>query len=400
MPHQSPQHTSSESSAGRRGRHPRRWRLQHADSLDALRRMDEASVDSVITDPPYGIGFQGMAWDGTAIRQAAKQDRQLRQRLGTPGRTAGGSAYGSPSSYAGSYDLTPAGMHAFETFTTRWTAECLRVLKPGGHIAIFGYPRTFHRLTSGVEAAGLEIRDVLMWLHGQGFPKSKNLRGDATGWGTTLKPAYEPILLARRPLDGGTAENHNRHGVGALHIDACRQQPEPDKASTDRARPRHVASSRGRWPANVLLSHAPGCAERRCDPGCPTRMLGERHRFFYTPKASRAEREAGCEQLARATIQTFQIGATNEQRCAEQPVANIHPTVKPLGIMRWLIRLTTPPGGLVLDPFTGSGSTGAAALIEGMRFHGIEREGAYLPIARARIRHWGGPAGGRRGGCR
>jgi site-specific DNA-methyltransferase (adenine-specific) len=149
-----------------------------------------------------------------------------------------------------------------------------------------------------------------------------------------------------------------------------------------------MASERGRWPANLLLSHGQTCTQTRCERDCPIKLLGEHHRFFYAAKAPRREREAGCEQLPRRTVQTYKIGAEQEKEARARPVANIHPTVKPIELMRWLVRLLNPPGGLVLDPFTGSGSTGAAVVLEGARFLGIEREHDYIPIARARIKHW------------
>jgi len=376
-------------------RRPWRWRIERADCLQALSKLDAESVDAVITDPPYGIGFNGMAWDGPAIRAAARADLAIREKLGTAGRDRGGSAYGSASSYAGCYDSSQAGLLAFQTFSARWAAECLRVLKPGGHMAVFGGPRTFHRLACGVEEAGFELRDVLMWIFGQGFPKSLNLTGVAKGWGTALKPAYEPILLARKPLCGTTVQNHAGHRTGALHIDACRIDPSNGKCPAEgRAHsPARAASQLRRWPANLALIHASSCTRQRCGRDCPAGLLGERQRFFYVAKASRAEREAGCEQLARRTVQTFKIGRENSERARANPVANIHPTVKPIELMRWLVRLLTPTGGLVLDPFAGSGSTGAAAILEGARFHGIEREAGYVPIARARIRHWARRAG-------
>lgn len=338
-------------------RKARRWRIDHADCFQALPKLEPESVDVIITDPPYGIGFNGMAWDGIAIQAATSTDSAL---------------------------------PAFQTFSKKWTTECLRVLKPGGHMAIFGGPRTFHRLACGVEEAGLELRDVLMWIFGQGFPKSLNLTDDAAGWGTALKPAYEPILLARKPLQGTTIQNHSRYRTGALHIDACRLGASNRKCPAEGRthNPARAASQQGRWPANLALIHTPTCTSKQCAEDCPAGLLGERQRFFYAARASRAEREAGCEQLARRTVQTFKIGRENNQRARENPVCNIHPTVKPLDLMRWLVRLLTPPDGLVLDPFTGSGSTGAAAILEGVRFHGIEQEDSYIPIARARISHW------------
>lgn len=367
--------------------HTRRWRIEHADCLKALPQLDAESVHAVITDPPYGINFNGMGWDGAAITALARSDLAAREKLGTPGRSRGGSAFGSPSSYAGAYDFTPRGMQAFQTFSARWTRECLRVLKPGAHLAAFASPRTAHRLACGLEEAGFEVRDVLMWLHGQGFPKSQPLPSHP-GWGTALKPAYEPIILARKPLAATTEQNLTRHRTGALHIDPCRiHEPEGRRPRRGPAHARS-ASPHGRWPANLCLSHGASCTERRCTPDCPISRLGHHARFFYCPKTSRRERDAGCQQLARRTIQTFQIGAHNEHKAEACPVANIHPTVKPIELMRWLVRLLTPPGGLVLDPFAGSGSTGAAAVLEGVRFHGIEREADYVPIARARLRYW------------
>jgi site-specific DNA-methyltransferase (adenine-specific) len=276
---------------------------------------------------------------------------------------------------------------AFQTFCAEWASECLRVLRPGGHLAAFGGTRTAHLLACGLEEAGFEIRDTLMWIQGQGFPSSPAL---PKGRGVRLKPAYEPILLARRPIDGTLDQNLARYGTGALNIDRCRIPDTTQQCPAEGRKHRrpYSASERGRWPANLLLSHARTCTRSRCERDCPIELLGERHRFFYAAKAPRREREAGCEQLPRRVVQTFKIGAKNEQLCNENPVANIHPTVKPIELMRWLVRLITPPKGLVLDPFTGSGSTGAATVLEGARFLGIEREGDYVPIARARIRYW------------
>jgi hypothetical protein len=173
-------------------------------------------------------------------------------------------------------------------------------------------------------------------------------------------------------------------------IDACRiARTQKDRTTEGRARGRRItASPHGRWPANLLLSHGASCAPEACEADCPIELLGPRHRFFFAAKAGRRERDAGCEKLPRRVVQTFKIGAHSEKMSDEHPVANIHPTVKPIELMRWLVRLLTPKGGLVLDPFTGSGSTGAAAVLEGSRFLGIERDASYVPIARARITHW------------
>jgi DNA modification methylase len=342
-------------------RTPRRWQLIHGDCLNALPKQDAASVDAVITDPPYGIGFNGMKWDNAKKLDPARPRGQYHSRT-SPGI-------------------------AFQTFCAEWASECLRVLKPGAHLAAFGGTRTAHLLACGLEEAGLEIRDTLMWIQGQGYPATRVLPG---GLGTGLKPAWEPIVLARRPLDGSIEHNLAEHGTGAMNIDACRiELTAQDCPGEGRTHGRRIAASeRGRWPANLLLSHGRSCTSSRCERDCPVRLLGERHRFFYTAKAPRRERDAGCKQLPRRVVQTFKIGTHNEQLCEGNPVANIHPTVKPIELMRWLVRLLTPPGGLILDPFAGSGSTGAAAVLEGARFLGIEREPEYVPIARARIGHW------------
>jgi site-specific DNA-methyltransferase (adenine-specific) len=337
------------------------WQIKHADCFKALPTLDAASVDVVITDPPYGINANNMRWDRPSTLDPTRAS----------GRRASSA---DPSS-------------AFPAFSAQWSAEALRVLKPGGHLAAFAAPRTFHLLARGLEEAGFEIRDVLMWLQGQGYPATVVL---PDGLGTGLKPAWEPIMLARRPLEGSIEHNLAEHGTGAMNIDACRiELSAQDCASPGRTHGRRItASERGRWPANLLLSHGRSCTAGHCEHDCPIALLGERHRFFYAAKAPRRERDAGCEQLPRRVVQTFKIGAHNEQLCEDNPVANIHPTVKPIELMRWLVRLLTPPGGLVLDPFAGSGSTGAAAVLEGARFLGIEREREYIPIARARITHW------------
>lgn len=304
------------------------WALIAADSLLLLPQLPAASIDAVITDPPYGIGFKGMAWDG--------------------GRLTNG--------------------ELFTTWAWEWARECQRVLKPGGHLVAFGAPRMFHRLVVGIEDAGFEIRDLLLWLYGSGMPKGRQL---PHGQSTALKPAYEPIVLARRSFTGSVADTVAQHGTGALNVAA---------ASV-------MTAGQARWPANVVLSHTDDCASDICEADCAVALLDREaaagqqpSRFFYTAKASRREREAGCEQLPGETMNLFD-GVGQARR-------NTHPTVKPLSLMRWLTRLVCPPGGVVLDPFTGSGSTGIAAILESRQFVGIEREPAYLAISSARLAYW------------
>ena len=316
-------------------------RLLEGDSLEALGALEPESIDAILTDPPYGIGFQHERWDSAAIREAAAR--------------------------AGHQRLSPN--EAFEVWCQISAEECRAAMKPGAFLAAFGSPRTSHRLACGLESAGLELRDTLMWLYSEGMSKSHRYLG---GRASTLKPAYEPIVLARKALAGTTEQTLARYGTGALNAEACRVQ--------------------GRHPANAILAHEPECEADRCAPGCVAgeadRCAGRTRlapsRFLYCPKASRAERDAGCEELPGRVLDLFPqaTGAGGPAR-----VRNPHPTVKPLELMRWLVALLCPPGGLVLDPFCGSGTTGAAAVLEGRRFVGIELEPAFVEIAAARIAH-------------
>ncbi len=299
-----------------------RWHLIEGDALELLAKLPAESIDAVICDPPYGLGFHGERWDGQQIRSVVPLARPE---------------------------------EAFERWCHAWALACARVLKPGGHLVAFGAPRTFHRLVAGLEDAGLEVRDQLLWLYAQGVPKSRRLPG---GMGTALKPAYEPILLARAPLIGTTTATLAAHGTSTLNIDAA------------------SIGTEHHWPANLAVSHSPDCPVGLIDA-----PAGGPSRLFFCAKATKAEREAGCEQLPLRDEPLYSRPATRLRR-------NIHPTVKPIALMRWLIRLAVPEGGLVLDPFTGSGSTGIAAVLEGRRFVGIEREDAYVEVACARLTHW------------
>jgi len=254
------------------------------------------SVDSIVTDPPYGLGFMGKAWD-----------------------------------------KLPPGQD--------WAEECLRVLKPGGHLLAFGGTRTWHRLAVAVEDAGFEIRDSIAWMYGSGFPKHR----------AALKPAFEPIVMARKPYKGSLTANEAMHGTGGLNIDGCRIGTD-EKLSIGSGRinlegGRGGASGgkqhpSGRWPANVALDDAHAA-------------LFPESRFFFAAKAPRKER----------------------------PVVDgvAHATVKPLELMRWLVRLVTPLGGTVLEPFAGSGTTVEACILEGFHCIAIEREAEYLPLIQERI---------------
>lgn len=381
------------------------------DCLQVMRALEANNFDSIVTDPPYGIGFMGKAWDGKDIEARLQKRRMAASQ--DPTATALG-AHKSAAAAAGLYDLSPRGMRAFQEFSAEWAREAIRVAKPGAYCVAFASPRTFHRLVCGLEEAGWEIRDTLMWVFGSGFPKSHN--GE---WGgTALKPAWEPIVLARKPLEGTVEANWREHGTGALNIDGCRIEGEKAAGGTFRdmrggqygARSAHEASASrryesrggtnfaaapgprggdnaGRWPANLvhdgsdevvaLFPRDAGAASpvRGTEPSRPTTNTygqfergggafhgdnGSAARFFYCAKASPEDRNDGAD--------------------------NHHPTVKPTALMRWLCRLVTPPGGKVLDPFAGSGSTGRGAIAEGFRFEGIEIDPDYAAIGEARTR--------------
>jgi hypothetical protein len=360
------------------------------DCRDVMATMEAGSVDAIVTDPPYELGFMGKSWDRSGV--------------------------------------------AFDAAT--WAA-CLRVLKPGGHLLAFGGSRTFHRIAVAIEDAGFEIRDTISWLYGSGFPKSHNLARDWQGWGTALKPGWEPVIVARKPFAGTVAANVIAHGTGALNIDGCRIGDGDDRCSGGAAgaiaTPLAYGVRRGgvdrltggRWPANVMLDddaaamldeqsgdRPSGVAIKRNLPedGYLTgrssiRMTsrkaddigygdrGGASRFFYVAKASTRERNAGLDGMPERRAHRY--GEKGQGPLPQQTPAvgvveqNHHPTVKPISLMRHLVRLVTPPGGVVLDPFTGSGTTGCAAALEGFTFVGCEQSPEYAAIAEARIAHWG-----------
>lgn len=445
----------------RRGQSVMSVRILTGNCIDLMRTLPPESVDSIVTDPPYGIRFMGKAWDGTDIDRThglSSPDGRSRQRTGA-------------AAAAGKYDLAPAAMRAFQEFSRAWAAEAFRVLKPGGHLLSFASTRTYHRMTSGIEDAGFEIRDQCIWGFGSGFPKSLNVskaidkaagvdctscdelkraRPPATeeakqweGWGSALKPAWEPICLARKPLGKRLtlAANVLAFGTGALNIDGCRIATEdklgggdqsPDtKVRTDGwdrpwmqdegAKAAHAArvnenvakaEALGRWPANVLHDGSPevialfpreaGAASpvtglepsmavdvdgglvygaRDRTPGAFHNDTGSAARFFWCPKTSGADRHDGLHHPG----QQFKTGSTLRSAENLERKGNHHPTVKPTQLMRYLCRLVTPPGGTVLDPFMGSGSTLKAAELEGFSAIGIELDPEYVAIARRRI---------------
>jgi DNA modification methylase len=411
--------------------------ILHGDLFDVLPTLEAESFDSCVTDPPYGIGFMGREWDTFKPDVPRKQAERLIK--GKPIISDNPNLHGRRRSPAISesqicYDRTLHGQHQFQTWTERWALEVLRVMKPGAYLLVCGAPRSFHRMTCGIEDAGFEVRDCLSWLYGQGFPKSLNL-GD--GLGTALKPGWEPIILARKPVVGTVAANVQKHGTGALNIETCRLGESkrvpgslPSRANVKGQdtcygtySPRENKDGQnpdiGRWPANVVLDEDAAAIldeqsgeltsganpERRgsdkfrgiysefkgqaeCEPQRGL-DVGGASRFFYCAKPSRAERDLGCEHLETRqrdeSRKEGNPGGDNPRNRGLQRRGNFHPTVKPLALMRWLVRLVTPPGGKVLDPFAGSGTTGMACAAEGFDFTLIEREAEYVPIIEARV---------------
>jgi site-specific DNA-methyltransferase (adenine-specific) len=372
----------------------KQMKLLHGNCLEVMATLDAESVDSIVTDPPYGLSFMGKDWDHSV-----------------PG----------------------------EAF---WR-EALRVAKPGAHLLAFGGSRTYHRLACAIEDAGWEIRDCIMWVYGSGFPKSHDVSkaidreaGATTawqGWGTALKPAYEPIIVARKPLIGTVAANVQQYGTGAINVDGCRVETTDNrdrlgsgaKGSNgcygDSVTYNSYSHTSGRWPANFIHDGSDEVME--LFPVTTSGNLQSKHvsrttssiysggwaksdntgrswgndsgsaaRFFYCAKASKRDRDEGLDMFdvvrtggMQATADGSMLtGSGNERTTAR---ANHHPTVKPTDLMRYLCRLVTPSGGTVLDSFMGSGSTGKGATLEGFDFIGIEQNAEYLEIAKARIQH-------------
>lgn len=368
-----------------------RVRLYCGDCIEITKNL--IGADAVICDPPYGLTANKKG--GSGVKSINLDSPYGRSRV-TTGNGQGG--------FMGQkWDACVPG-HEF------WSVIML-ACKPGAHLLAFGGTRTFHRLACAIEDAGWELRDTLMWVYGSGFPKSHNLKGEHNGLGTALKPAWEPIILARKPLDGTVAQNVQQHGCGALNIDGCRIPVNPNvddprlggtgdwdtqKSAKNvyqggYAGERIGSSKLGRWPANLIhdgsndvLQCFPNSAGQHGDvrgtepshtgdentncygeyarvPAIARLDSGSAARFFYCAKASKLDRDEGLES------------------------GNYHPTVKPTTLMRYLCKLITPSDGLILDPFMGSGSTGKAAIMEGFRFIGVEKEDDYCRIAQLRI---------------
>ena len=366
------------------------------DSLEVLKDFEDNYFDSVVTDPPYGLAFMGKKWD---------------------------------------YDVPEVEL---------WK-EVYRVLKSGGHLLSFAGSRTYHRMAVNIEDAGFEIRDMLGWLYGSGFPKSHNIgkavdkiqgnkreeveeehwgrknrnkeysanvftgnrvndetinkrtitKGNSQweGWGTALKPAHEPIVMARKPFNTSVAENVLTHGTGGINIDECRVGTEKRKSKgmsslgvmhDDDWKPKDIETeSTGRFPANIIHDGSEEVLE----------VFEESSRFFYCAKASKAERNMGLDDFDKKSnaFMATKNGTSGKaskgmERFKTQPKANYHPTVKPIKLMEYLVRLVTPKEGIVLEPFAGSGTTLIACKQQGFNYIGIEKEQEYCDIAEARLK--------------
>ena len=348
--------------------------LLNGDCIEQMQKLiDEGvQVESVVTDPPYELGFMGKSWDASGI--------------------------------------------AFDKKT--WELA-FQLLKPGGYLLAFSASRNYHRMAVAVEDAGFEIRDQIMWIYGSGFPKSLNL-GD--GWGTALKPAHEPIVMARKFIEGTNKNNREKYGTGGINIDGCRVGKEileeqiagrSNKIGTFERKDMITPKREGRYPANVMHdgsdvvqdifpnskgSSGNGNAKvgETSKGAIPLRRgeaplyndEGSASRYFYCPKTSKSERNQGLVEF-----DDKQYSHDGRKKSIENPYQrnksiskNSHPTVKPFELMKYLCRLVTPKGGTVLDPFMGSGSTGMAAKDEGFDFIGIEREKEYFEISEQRIK--------------
>jgi len=341
-------------------------RVEHGDSREVLKALPDASVDACVCDPPYSL---------VSIVKRFGSDNAA------PAKSDGASGVYKRASAGFMGKRWDTGETAFDPDFWR---EVMRVLKPGAHVVAMSGTRTYHRLASAIEDAGFEIRDQLAWMYGSGFPKSHNAGG---GWGTAIKPAWEPICLARKPLIGTVAANVLEHGTGALNIDGCRIEGEARPFGNPTASEGYRLHKRadewtpksGRWPANVLhdgsdevLEAFAKYGERNNAPHGP----GVKARGMFGVKAG----HPGYTDEGTAARFFFSAKADADDR-----IGSKHPTVKPVQLMRWLVRLVTPKGGLVLDPFAGTGTTGVAAIREGMKAILIEREAEYVADIQRRL---------------
>ena len=422
-------------------------KILQGDCIEKMKELEDNSIDTVICDPPYGLEFMGKEWDKFGVSKARAKRLLGVDNEGTGDKFFD---HREGASKRGRYsELSVKEKSSFQEFIYQASVEMLRVTKPGGTMLMFGGSRTYHRVACAIEDAGWVLKDCIMWLYGSGFPKAhdigksvekikvggiKNLKQIGTkkgikvetrtqgysynkeyvagkcmggkqisgeipvyeinnkwnGWKSHgLKPAYEPILVAMKPNDGTYANNALKHGVSGLNIDGGRIGTEIRKTKgaggTETTMVKGAWGSgkgkdlefetTGRFPANILLDEE------------AAKLLGEPSRFFYVAKASKAERNAGCDNIELKEGDSLEGGIDKRTGKTNQPLrANNHPTVKPIKLMEYLCILTkTPTGGIVLDPFAGSGTTGLACQNTDRDFIGIELDPEYCKIAEARI---------------
>ena len=432
--------------------------LRLGDCIEILKTLEDNSVDSIVTDPPYGIGFMNKEWDDPQkhkelIDRETKRSQERFEEGKSPvkGGFSKGVQPGLPIGGAKEGRW-------FQEWCELWAKECYRVLKPGGHILSFSAPRTYHRMATAFEDSGFQIRDQIMWVFGSGFPKSHNIgkaidkndnpekwgnneygggnykcpncdkwiisgnpckcprevkeiNNEWKGWGTALKPAHEPICMARKPLsEKSIALNVLKHGTGGINIDGCRIGTTDNlngggyggnnvgvatyaltdgrkTLPTNKLGKEDFTQPEGRFPANIMFDEEAGkildeqsgvskSQKRKPEYNKPTE-----HTNTYTPKASDYRDDNTYSDTGGASRFFYSPKVSKKERGD----GNVHPTVKPIKLMEYLIKLVTPKGGTVLEPFMGSGSTGIAAKNLGMSFIGIEKEEEYFEIAKQRI---------------
>src|ERR1035438_8373315 len=429
--------------------------IWEGDCIDVLANFVENSIDAIVTDPPYGLEFMGKEWDAPA--------KMIGSRKAFPNRTEG--VFSQENGQAHSRGYAANDSTRYQAWCEDWARECLRVLKPGGYLLAFGGTRTYHREACAIEDAGFEIRDSLHWIYGSGFPKSRDIgkaidkeagaerevtgihpwahvRGDGSdtqtdvydggattrrgpmtitapatteakeweGWGTALKPAHEPIVVARKPLAAKhtVAANVLEYGTGAINVDGCRIGTEarvnppagnkPGGASyqmsvTGMPQDAESRETEGRWPPNIILTHSPDCTDDDCADDCPVAEMNRQSGTLTsgawnsvvnrardnTAKGAESERPRDDRHAdtggASRFFPCFRYNAKAPKK--ERPIVEGlpgHPTVKPVALMQWLVKLVTPPNGVVLDPFAGTGTTAEACLKEGLYCILIERD--------------------------
>lgn len=366
-----------------------KYQILNGDNVNILKTLPDNSIDSIITDPPYGIAFLGKEWDHKRATETTSKIAQL---------------HNLPS---GMKHTTLADDLEFQYWLRERWIECLRVLKPGGHVLAFSAARTYHHMAMSLQTAGFEIRDQIMWIYSSGFPKSqdvgksieRNERKDGSewaGWGTALKPAHEPICMARKPVKQSIAKNVQEYGTGALNIDETRISYDGanDKPVPHGGKARLAADNEG-WHKNNTGWKVIEDPQINEIGRFPSNVIGEiaepYQKYFYCPKVSRQERHMGYDLDVIPTNPDGMMSRdengqlVNNYTAKKADAGNNHPTVKPVELMKYLIKLVTPPNGKVLDPFNGSGSTGMAAVELGHEYIGIEQDEKYCEISRRRI---------------